>query len=191
MLLQIGNHSERKMLKRLGVLKEYAKNRGNSFAIPKPKTADDLRNEKKKPAKLGIPEFRYHPNPLSTGAFDESEKGVICDCCGKITNIYYNTPFFSVDNIDYLCPVCIANGNAAKKFNGTFQDDYSVDEGVEDMNKLDELIHRTPGYCGWQQEYWRAHCGDYCAFLGYVGAAELKSLGVMEEVLADPMWEVV
>ncbi len=116
---------------------------------------------------------------------------MICDCCGKITNIYYNTPFFSVDNIDYLCPVCIANGNAAKKFNGTFQDDYSVDEGVEDMNKLDELIHRTPGYCGWQQEYWRAHCGDYCAFLGYVGAAELKSLGVMEEVLADPMWEVV
>ena len=39
--------------------------------------------------------------------------------------------------------------------------------------KLDELIHRTPGYSGWQQEYWRAHCGDYCAYLGHVGAREL------------------
>ena len=54
--------------------------------------------------------------------------------------------------------------------------------------KLDELIHRTPGYSGWQQEYWRAHCGDYCAFLGYVGARELRALDVLEEVLGDPMW---
>ena len=42
---------------------------------------------------------------------------------------------------------------------------------------------------GWQQEYWRAHCGDYCAFLGYVGAKELRALGVLEEVLDDPMWD--
>ena len=31
-------------------------------------------------------------------------------------------------------------------------------QGVDDPEKLDELIHRTPGYSGWQQEYWRAHC---------------------------------
>lgn len=87
---------------------------------------------------------------MATGAFDESEKGVICDCCGKTTHIYYEVPFYSVEDIDYLCPDCIANGEAAKKFDGTFQDDYCVDDGVEDMRKLDELIHRTPGYCGWQ-----------------------------------------
>jgi uncharacterized protein CbrC (UPF0167 family) len=72
---------------------------------------------------------------------------------------------------------------------GSFQDDFSVDDGVDDPEKLDELIHRTPGYSGWQQEYWRAHCGDYCAFLGYVGARELRALGVLEEVLDDPMWD--
>ena len=55
--------------------------------------------------------------------------------------------------------------------------------------KLDELIHRTPGYSGWQQEYWRAHCGDYCAYLGPVGSRELRALGVMEDVLEDPMWD--
>ena len=71
----------------------------------------------------------------------------------------------------------------------SFQDDCSVDDGVDDPEKLDELIHRTPGYSGWQQEYWRAHCGDYCAYLGNVGARELRALGVLEEVLDDPMWD--
>ena len=53
---------------------------------------------------------------------------------------------------------------------------------MEDPARLDELIHRTPGYSGWQQEYWRAHCGDYCAYLGHVGARELRALGVLEDV---------
>ena len=59
---------------------------------------------------------------------------------------------------------------------------------VLDAEKVDELINRTPGYSGWQQEYWRSHCGDFCAFIGYVGAAELKALGVLDEVLDDPQW---
>ena len=133
--------------------------------------------------------FRYHPNPLETGAFEESADGVVCDCCGKTTHIFYTNPFFSVEDIAYLCPECIANGEAARKYDGSFQDDFSVDDGVDDPEKLDELIHRTPGYSGWQQEYWRAHCGDYCAYLGHVGARELRALGVLEEVLDDPMWD--
>ena len=35
----------------------------------------------------------------------------------------------------------------------------------------------------------RAHCGDYCAYLGHVGARELRALGVLEDVLDDPMWD--
>ena len=116
-------------------------------------------------------------------------RGVVCSCCGQITHIYYEAPFFAIDNIEYLCPECIVSGRAAKKFDGSFQDGCSVDEGVNAPDKLAELIYRTPGYCGWQQEYWRAHCGDYCAFLGYVGARELRALGAMEEVLDDSMWD--
>ena len=100
-----------------------------------------------------------------------------------IRDSYYTGPFYSVDEIAYLCPECIASGEAARKYDGSFQDDFSVDDGVDDPEKLDELIHRTPGYSGWQQEYWRAHCGDYCAFLGYVGARELRALGALEDVL--------
>jgi hypothetical protein len=94
-----------------------------------------------------------------------------------------------VEDIECLCPECISSGEAARKYDGSFQDDCSVDDGVEDPARLDELIHRTPGYCGWQQEYWRTHCGDYCAYLGHVGARELRALGVLEDVLDDPMWD--
>ena len=189
LLCQIGDRSNKKTLKRLGTLKDYAENWGNQYAIPKPKTPDEKQKERERQARLGLPPFRYHPNPLETGAFEESKEGVVCDCCGKMTHIFYTNPFFSVEDIAYLCPECIASGEAARKYDGSFQDDFSVDDGVDDPEKLDELIHRTPGYCGWQQEYWRAHCGDYCAYLGYVGARELRALGVLEEVLDDPMWD--
>lgn len=189
LLCQIGNRSDKKTLKRLGTLKEYAENWGNHYAIPRPKTKEERQQDQSKWAKQGLPSFRYHPNPMETGAFQESREGVICDCCGQTTHIYYGAPFYAVEDIDHLCPQCISSGKAAEKFGGSFQDDCSLDEGVDDPGKLDELIHRTPGYCGWQQEYWRAHCGDYCAFLGYVGARELRVLGVLEDVLDDPMWD--
>lgn len=70
------------------------------------------------------------------------------------------------------------------KFDGEFQDVANVDS-VSDSQKLDELIHRTPGYCGWQQEYWIAHCDDYCAFVGYVGCVgwkELVEMGIDNEI---------
>ena len=190
LLCQIGNRSDRKVLKRLGILKDYAEKWGNDYALPKPKTPEEKQKEQERLAQLGLPFFRYHLNPLETGVFEESADGVVCDCCGKTIHIYYyKGPFFSEEDIDYLCPECIASGEAARKFDGEFQDEYSLDDGVDDPEKLDELIHRTPGYSGWQQEYWRAHCGDYCAFLGYVGAKELRALGVLDEVLDDPMWD--
>ena len=124
--------------------------------------------------------FKYHPDPLATGAFIKGEP-CKCDCCGRETEIWYESPFYSVDEVEHLCPECIANGSAAEKFNGQFQDDYSVDE-VSDKSKLDELVHRTPGYRGWQQEYWPAHCDDYCAFIGYVGWDDLVNMGIDKEI---------
>lgn len=151
-----------------------------------PKFAEASETNQKQTSNL--PRFRYHPNPLVTQAFKEKDIPETYDCCGRPTNIVYTGPFYSVENINYLCPECIANGSAAQKFDGEFQDEYSVDN-VSDKARLDELIHRTPGYCGWQQEYWRAHCDDFCAFLGYVGAKELMALGIMDEVLHDPVWD--
>lgn len=124
--------------------------------------------------------FKYHPNPLKTGMLS-NDKRVICECCGKETDVYYTNPFYSIDDIDNLCPGCISSGAAAEKFKGEFHDPDSTDE-VSDPAKLDELVHRTPGYCGWQQEYWLAHCGDYCAFLGYYTWAQLEEMGIAKEI---------
>lgn len=189
LLVNISDSHDIKIKKRLAKMKFYAENWKNEFAIPKPKSNEELKIENEKLKKLGIPTFKYHPNPLITRAFEESKEGVVCDCCKKLTHIYYQAPFYSIKNVDCLCPTCISNGNAAKKFNGSFQDNFSIEEGVEDLDRIDELIHRTPGYCGWQQEYWRVHCNDFCAYLGYVGALELKALGILEEVLEDPIWD--
>ncbi len=138
--------------------------------------------------KLGpLPVFKYHPRPLETGVFSEG-KTVTCACCEQSTEVYYTNPFFSQQEIDYLCPWCIADGAAAAKFRGSFQDESSL-EGIEGefddegeftgfknpwpQANVIELTERTPGYCGWQQEYWLAHCNDFCAFEGYVGWADI------------------
>lgn len=186
LLVEIGDTSDKKTAKRLAQLKKSADTMGDRFALPKPKTEAEKLQEKEK--LVGLPYFQYHPNPLETGAFEQSEEPVICDCCGKPTNIFYESPFYSIEDVECLCPQCIANGAAAEKFDGEFQDESYLDKCVKDSSKLDELIHRTPGYHGWQQEYWRAHCGDFCAFIGYVGAKELRAMGIMEEVLDDPLW---
>lgn len=124
--------------------------------------------------------FKYHPDPIKTGAFSTGEVQT-CECCGKPTEVWYAGPFYAVDEIEVLCPECIASGSAAKKFNGEFQDSANVDE-ASDPEKLDELVHRTPGYTGWQQEYWLAHCDDYCAFQGYVGWKDIVRAGFVDEI---------
>lgn len=177
---------DKKALKRLGKL-QALQGQGDHYALRRQKGGKE--QERQKALLAGLPQFRYHPNPLETQAFSLSGSPVVCDCCGKSTKIYYDGPFYAIEEVGQLCPECIASGRAAKKYDGEFQDEGSLDEGVDDPEKLDELIHRTPGYQGWQQEYWRAHCGDYCAFVGYVGYRELKQMGIVEEVLEDDLWD--
>lgn len=124
--------------------------------------------------------FKYHPDPFKTGIF-KNDESIVCECCKKQSDVYYAGPFYSVEDVECLCPECISSGAAAEKFDGEFQDSESTDE-VSDPEKLDELIHRTPGYCGWQQEYWLAHCDDYCAFLGYYTWAQLEEIGIAKEI---------
>jgi uncharacterized protein CbrC (UPF0167 family) len=132
-----------------------------------------------------LPVFRYHPNCAENGAFTKAEpdKPAICQCCGNQTEYYYGAMIYAVENVDCLCPECIASGAAAEKFDGTFiQDAEEISGGTE---KTDELFKRTPGLVTWQGEHWLAHCDDYCAFIAYVGTKELDEMGIAEEVFAD------
>ena len=61
-----------------------------------------------------FPKFRYHPDPIGTGAFKKADKPQICECCGKKTGYVYESPFYSTEDVECLCPWCIADGSAAK-----------------------------------------------------------------------------
>ena len=176
--------TDKKGIRQLGNLQALAKEQGDYFAL-RPIGGKAKRHREKLLAQL--PKFKYHPDPLDTGAFEEVDPPQVCECCGKATSVRYTVPFYAVADVKCLCPMCIANGTAAEKFDGEFQDESSTDP-VNDEEKRDELLHRTPGYCGWQQEYWRAHCDDYCAYLGGVGYQELVQMGIVDEVLDDPVW---
>lgn len=90
-----------------------------------------------------LPFFKYHPDPFATGTFCRMDEPVFCPCCGQETSIIYAGPFYSKDEVNCLCPHCIASGAAAEKYSGEFQDSESTDE-VDSPNKLDELVHRPP-----------------------------------------------
>jgi uncharacterized protein len=122
---------------------------------------------------LQIPSFKYNPDPFKIRVF--KEENAICPCCQKNTPVVYCGPFYAVERVKGICPDCIKDGSAAKKFHGKFQDTASC-EDVEDRAFIDELTHRTPGYHGWQQEIWLSHCGDFCQIIDYVGWDEIKHL---------------
>lgn len=121
-----------------------------------------------------LPQFRYHPDPLVTGVVAASEK--TCRCCGRQRGYIYTGPLYAVEEvIDELCPWCIADGSAAKLFEGGFTDVRNVPDGVPGPVRT-EVLTRTPGFNGWQQEYWLYHCADAAAYLGRVGYKELQQV---------------
>ncbi len=167
--------------KKLEKMKELANNEGNEFAI-----AYTSGPGFKMVTKGELPKFKYHPRPTHTGAFKLVNSPVVCECCEKETNVIYDSYFFSAYKVQNICPECISTGKAAEKFDGCFTDRYIGT--IKDDEKRDELMKRTPSYRGWQPGPWRTHCDDFCEFVDNVGTRELKKLGIMDEILSDPIW---
>lgn len=137
-----------------------------------------------------LPKFKYSPNAYQLDIFVK-EDGV-CSICKEKRNLKYNSSFYSVDEPEYICPWCIANGKASDKYDGEFND-YCGIEGVSSDPKdekptipkemLDEVCTKTPSYSSWQQEVWLSHCNEPCAFLGYGTSEILKP--ILEEIKQD------
>lgn len=123
---------------------------------------------------MRLPNFKYNPNPILLNVIKEEK--TLCPVCNKNRDYCYVGPFYTIEEVEGICPWCISDGSAAKMFDGEFQDVECCDD-VEKGEYLDELIYRTPGYSGWQ-EYWLSHCGDFCAIKGYVGWDDIKKLEI-------------
>ncbi|MBE9103186.1 CbrC family protein [Vacuolonema iberomarrocanum] len=131
-----------------------------------------------------LPKFKYHPDPIATGSVKQSTE--ICQCCGLIRGYVYTSNVYAEEELqDQLCPWCIADGSAAKKFDAAFSDDYSlIHEGI-DQSIVDEVTQRTPGFDTWQQEVWLTHCNDACQFLGDATKYDLFELAIGKGQLVD------
>lgn len=115
-----------------------------------------------------LPEFRYHADPLQSGVISASSE--VCECCGKATGYIYSGSFYAVGDESRFCPWCIADGSAARKFKGQFNDDASVGLGEVELPDavVTEVSKRTPSFFSFQQEQWWAHCNDAGRFLGEI-----------------------
>lgn len=127
-----------------------------------------------------LPVFRYHPDPIASGSVISSD--IECVCCGKKRGYIYVGPVYSEEEYeDCICPWCIADGSAYATLDASFHDEEGVGgngewDAVSDA-VIDEIAHRTPGFCAWQQERWWTHCEDAALFMGRAGYAELSAAG--------------
>ncbi|PVY36128.1 CbrC family protein [Pontibacter virosus] len=151
----------------------------SSFTDHESKSLNIETNNKQKEMN-NFPLFRYNPHAEKLGII--KKENTKCPVCEQEREYVYQGPFYSEDQVEGICPWCIKDGSAAKKYDGEFQDAASC-EDVEKEEYLVELTTRTPGYSGWQQERWLSHCGDFCALKGYVGWQEIKPL--KEELAKD------
>ena|ERR1035438_9773954 len=72
-----------------------------------------------------LPRFTYHPDPLATGSFVLSSTE--CLACAKSRGwIYVGPTYCEAELDDHLCPSCIADGTAHRKFGVEFVDPLGV-----------------------------------------------------------------
>lgn len=138
---------------------------------------------------LGIPEFRYHPNPIATGNVKLSE--AVCLCCERNRGYIYTASVYAKEELENaICPFCIADGSAAKKFDANFSDDFPLIRVGISEQIIDEVTKRTPGYTSWQQEEWLTCCQDACEFHGDASKTELQELDSenLERFLSEIQW---
>jgi uncharacterized protein CbrC (UPF0167 family) len=119
-----------------------------------------------------LPSFRYHPDPVATGAIAASRE--VCVCCEQSRGWIYTLSLYTEQDVPgRICPWCIADGTAAERFDGEFVDSYGLD-GVS-WEVLQEVTRRTPAFHAWQDPRWLVHCHDAAAFRGEVGYTELAA----------------
>ena len=172
-LSEVANPQDMKDAKKLYHLKDRLECEGDRYASKRPRKAKDC--------SIKMPNFKYCSQPLEAGVFEKVDTPEVCDCCGKGTSVIYSGPFYSVEDINVLCPKCIASGKASKRFDGEFVD-YAILSSTISEEYKKELCCRTPSYNGWQQEYWPDHCGDFCEFIAYVGWKEIVEMGLENSV---------
>jgi uncharacterized protein len=98
-----------------------------------------------------------------------------CQCCQRARGYIYTGPVYSEQELaEALCPWCIADGSAAKRFGATFVDSEAFAADASEP-VIEEITERTPGFNTWQTERWPSCCGEPAAFVTPAGIAEIRA----------------
>lgn len=117
-----------------------------------------------------LPTFRFHPDPVQSGAVEASSD--VCGACGKARGFVYTGPCYVEDDFDAaLCPWCIADGRAFDRFGVTFAE-VAPKPGF-DLRLAEEIEERTPGLTTFNPIDWPVCCQTPMAYLEPAGHAEL------------------
>ena len=145
---------------------------------------------------LDLPHFPLHPNVYRLNLF--AEQAGVCEVCEQPRHYQYTGVFYSQDEVDNICPWCVADGSAADKFAGSFNDAMGIEGtefGEEDADgevkvtwtlaeaDITQLCKHTPAYSSWQQGQWLVCCAKPCAFIAYADSAMLAP--IWSEIEAD------
>lgn len=136
---------------------------------------------------MELPTFKYHPDPVKTGALEVTDAN--CECCGVSRGYRATSTIYSEHDIETICPWCISDGSAAKRFDGEFADPHPLMKAGLDKSVVKEVCERTPSYISWQQEVWLSHCGDACEFHGDAEKSDLLQVkdAELEALLNDQL----
>jgi uncharacterized protein CbrC (UPF0167 family) len=123
---------------------------------------------------MDLPIFTYNPHPLKNNCIIKSDK--VCQVCNKkIGYIVTSIMATAFDNIYDICPWCIADGSACRKYNGEFV--YYI-ENAKNISKeiLDTISCKTVSFPAHQELTWLTHCNDGCEFHGFATPADFQSI---------------
>jgi uncharacterized protein CbrC (UPF0167 family) len=133
---------------------------------------------------MKLPEFKYFPDPIKAGSIEASEKE--CECCSKKRGYIYTGTMYTPNNVEALCPWCIHDGSASKKYDGFFNCFGAQVDKLDDPCELTEeaaleVSSRTPGFASFQEEEWQVHCNDGCEFHGIATTGDFQNISKKEE----------
>src|SRR5262249_31272305 len=86
-----------------------------------------------------LPTFRYHPDPVASGSVSASDE--TCPCCDQARGFLYTGPIYSEEDVEAVCPWCIADGSANEEFDATFVDSEAFADGIPDA-AIEEICER-------------------------------------------------
>lgn len=125
-----------------------------------------------------LPSFKYLRD--SRVAFEPNYDKERCECCEKIPDRIYKNGIYAVEEVENLCAECIISGEAAKKFNGTFNE--ADNPAVDDLSAKEELEKRTPTLNTWQEIEWVACCKDFCQFVKFMTEEDFKDADLLKSL---------